>query len=141
MRRLPLCSTYRCALSTHAVNITVLYLPTLYLPLPSTYHRVLSSTALCLPLCSTTGLYLLQSSIYHRALSTHAVSTTAINLPHAVSTTTFYLPPCYIYHCALSITFISSFLRHRLNKLPHKSKHASILPYLPNKLKLYTYLN
>lgn len=48
--------------------------------------------------------------IYHCNQSTHAVSTTVL-----------YFPLCCIYHCAISITFISSVLRHCLNKLTHKS--------------------
>lgn len=66
--------------------------------------------------CPTTAmLYLPQRSIYSRGIY-HCDQST-----HAVFTTVLYLPLCCIYHCAILITFILSVLRHRLNKLTHKS--------------------
>lgn len=63
--------------------------------------------------------------IYRHALSLRSIYSCSIyhchQSTHAVSTTVLYLPLCCIYHCAISITFISSVLRHRLNKLTHKS--------------------
>ena len=70
--------------------------------------------------------------IYRHALSTTALYLLTRYLPlrsiypcciyhHALSSTMLYLPLCCIYHCAISIIFISSVLRHGLNKLPLKS--------------------